>query len=65
VIPAEERIIQNLIDTFKGWIPITTRKYEQMLRDEIDREQAQTLERARQAREEEETKARLRKNIKL
>jgi serine/threonine protein kinase len=65
VIPAEERVIQQLIDHFKGWIPKTTRRYEQILRDEIAQEEAQRLERARKVREEEESKARLRQNIKL
>lgn len=64
-VRSEEGAIQDIINYFKSWIPGATNKYEQDLREEHHREEEQERQKIKLAIEEEERKARLRKNIKL
>ena len=65
LIRSEERLVQDIINYFKSWIPLATRKYEQDLRDERSREEKQRLQEIKMEIEEEEVKVRLRQNIKI
>jgi serine/threonine protein kinase len=65
LIRSEERSVQAIINYFKSWIPLATRKYEQDLRDERSREEKQRLQEIKMEIEEEEVKVRLRQNIKI
>ena len=65
LIRSEERSVQDIINYFKSWIPLATRKYEQDLRDERSREEKQRLQKNMMEIEEEEAKVRLRQNIKI
>ena len=64
-VRAEERIVQDIINYFKSWIPSVTRVYERYLQDEHRRKEEQKRQEIKMAIEAEEAKARLRKNIKL
>jgi serine/threonine protein kinase len=64
-VRAEERLVQDIVNYFKSWIPLATRRYEQDLQDERRRKEEQERQKIRVAIEAEEAKARLRKNIKL
>lgn len=64
-IRTDEREVQRIIDYFKSWIPATTQRYKQDLQDERRLNEEQERKKIQAAIEAEETKARLRKNIKL
>ena len=64
-VRSEERIVQDIINYFKSWIPLVTRRYEQDLQAESRRQEEEERQKIKMAIEAEETKARLRKNIKL
>jgi serine/threonine protein kinase len=64
-VRSEEREVQDTINYFKSWIPLATNKYEQDLQEERLQKEDQERQKIKSAIEEEETKARLRKNIKL
>jgi serine/threonine protein kinase len=64
-VRSEERIVQDIVNYFKSWIPLATRRYEQDLQDERRRKEEQERQKIKMAIEAEEAKARLRKNIKL
>ncbi len=64
-VRSEERMVQDIVNYFKSWIPLATRRYEQDLQDERRRKEEQERQKIKMAIEAEEAKARLRKNIKL
>lgn len=64
-ISAREGEVQRLIDYFKGWIPLANRRYEQMLREEQRKADLAKQRQLQKEIEEEEARARLRRNIKL
>lgn len=64
-VRSEERQVQDIINYFKSWMPQTTARYKQDLEEERRRKEEQEREKIRIAIEAEETKARLRKNIRL
>lgn len=64
-VRAEERMVQDIVNYFKSWIPLTTRRYEQDIKDDRRRKEEQEREKIKIAIKAEEAKARLRKNIKL
>lgn len=65
IINAQENHVQAIINYFKGWLPIATKRYEQMLKKEHAREQQQKQAELQARIQEEEAKARLRRNIKF
>jgi len=65
IILASEGEVQHIINYFKSWIPLVTRKYQSDLELENNRMREQKLEKIRKEIESEEANARLRKNIKL
>lgn len=64
-ISADEREVQAIIDYFKTWIPLITSRYKQYLEEEIHNKQVEDRQKIIKEIEEEEAKARLRKNIRL
>jgi len=65
IIPAQEKQVQDIINYFKSWMPQTTAKYKLDLEEDRRRIEEQERQKIRSQIEAEETKARLRKNVKL
>lgn len=65
IIRAEERMVQGIIDHFKAWIPLITARYKQDLEDEIRLKENAERQKIKKKIEDEETRLRLRNNIKL
>jgi serine/threonine protein kinase len=65
IVPSEDRDVQRIINYFKSWIPLATARYKQDLQEERRRKEEEEREKIKIAIEKEETKARLRKNIKV
>jgi hypothetical protein len=64
-IDADERQVQNIIDSFKGWLPVATRKYEETVRREKSEEEEKERERLKRQIEEQERILRIRQSIKI
>ena len=64
-IHAREREIQDIINYFKGWLPMANTKYEAKLRQEITDEANNKRKRMQEEIEEQERRQRLRKNVKI
>lgn len=64
-IPARENEIQDIINYFKGWLPMANRKYEERLREEITDESNNKRKRMQQEIEEQERRQRILKNAKI
>jgi serine/threonine protein kinase len=64
-IDANEHEVQSLIDHFKSWLPQATRKLKELLQQETQREDAHRKEALRIARQAEEQRIRVLKNIRL
>jgi serine/threonine protein kinase len=64
-VQVDERQVQDIINYFKSWIPLTTTKYKNDLEEERRRKEGQEQQKIKRKIEAEEARARLRKNIKL
>lgn len=64
-VKAREYDVQSIINYFKSWIPLATEKYKQILLDEIQKREESERQILQKKIEAEETKIRLRENIKL
>lgn len=64
-IQAEEKEVQDIINYFKGWLPMANRKYEERLRKEITDEANSKRKRMQQEIEEQERRQRILKNVKI
>jgi len=65
VIQSREQDVQDIINHFRGWLPATTRKYEEVLREEHRRQEERENAELQAKIKAEEAKARLRRTVKL
>jgi serine/threonine protein kinase len=64
-IDAAERQVQDIINSFKSWLPVATRKYEETIRKERREEEERERERLKRQIEEQERILRVRKTIQI
>jgi serine/threonine protein kinase len=64
-VRARENEVQDIINCFKEWLPLVARRYERILRDELAREEQKRRAELQARIQEEEARARLRRNVKL